>query len=121
MPANPPAERHSYSRNDVEAALCIWEELDRRTRSNDWQGDPNLPRWRKQYGVSALRDAAMDLVDYVEALYQALPPEEWDGLAYDQQIVPAILDWVSWQSPKPVPLLATGTATAASLMAGLRR
>jgi hypothetical protein len=116
----PPADSGAYSYDQVEAALCVWEELDRRTRI-DADEHPALTEWRDEHGTSALRRVAIGLADHVEAIYQALPAEEWDGLAYDWEIVPAVLDFVHWWAPEgPRPMLSTEAPTAALLAAMLR-
>lgn len=120
MTFNPPTDSSTYSNEQVEAALCIWEELDRRTR-NEPEEYTALTDWRDDHGTSALRCVAIELVDHVEAIYHSLPAEEWDGLAYDWEIVPAILDFVHWWAPGgPKPMLSTEPSTAALLAAKLR-
>jgi hypothetical protein len=121
MRFRPPNESSRYSIDQIEAALCIWEELNRRTLETESARYSDLAQWREDHGTYALRHAAIGLVNYVEAVYQALPPEEWDGLAYDWEIVPAVLNWVSWLGAEPVPLLATEPEVANALMLSLRR
>lgn len=115
MDFQPPHEGTTFNIGQIETALCIWEALDRRTLIEHTDQHPALHRWREDYGSYALRHAAIGLTDYVEAIYQAASPEDWDGLAFDWEIVPAILDWVSWRSPEPVPLLAVSRKAALGL------
>lgn len=74
MRFKPPTESSRYSIDQMEAALCIWGELDRRTLLAETDRYHDLARWREDNGTYALRHAAIGLVNYVEAVYQALPP-----------------------------------------------
>ena len=115
MPFSQPSAASNYSVLQAEAALCIWEELDRRTCLTNPNRCPELIRWREDHGSFALRHAALGLAGDVEALYDALPAEDWDGLAFDWEIVPAILDWVVWRDEGPFLILAPGQPTATLL------
>lgn len=121
MPLNQPSASSTYSVLQAEAALCIWEELDRRTCPMSPNRCAELIRWREDHGSYALRHAALGLAGDVETLYDALPTEEWDGLAFDWEIIPAILDWVVWSDDGPFLILAPGKPTAKFLCNGIRR
>lgn len=108
----------TFTRAEVESALCIWEELDRRSRAPS--DHPTFALWRFENGVSALRDAAISLVAYCEGIYHAIPAEEWDGIAYDCELVPELLDWVSMSHVPPEPLLAITPKTARSVVKYLK-
>ena len=121
MPFDQPSATSSYSMLQAETALCIWEELDWRTNLTNPKRCAELIRWREEYGSYALRHAALSLAGDIEALYDALPAEDWDGLAFDWEIVPAVLDWVIWTGDRPFLLLAPGLPTAMFLCKGIRR
>lgn len=121
MPFVQPSEISTYSMIQAETALCIWEELNCRTCLANPRRCPEVIRWREANGVYALRHAALGLAGALEALYDALPPDEWDGLAFDWVIVPAFLDWVVWTDEGPFILFAEGQPTAQLLARSLRR
>ena len=121
MPFDQPSATSSYSTLQAETALCIWEELDWRTNLTNPKRCAELIRWRENHGTYALRHAALGLAGDIEALYDALPAEDWDGLAFDWEIVPTVLDWVVWTGNRPFLLLAPGLPTAMFLCKGIRR
>lgn len=98
--------------------MCIWEELDERSRGP--RSQPRFERWRQNYGTSALRNQALALIAYCEAMYYALPVEEWDGIAYDWEIIPYLLDFVVVDRDELVPVLPT-TPEIASAVARILR
>src|SRR5690606_7463986 len=116
-----PSTTSSYSMLQAETALCIWEELDWRTNLTNPRRCEELIRWRQDYGSYALRHAALGLAGDIEALYDALPAEDWVGLAFDWEIVPTILDWVVCAGDRPFLLRAPGRPTATFLCKGMRR
>ena len=121
MPFEQPLETSTYSMVEAETALCIFEELDRRTATDNPDRCPAVSRWREDNGVYALRHAALGLAGAVDALYNAIPGDEWDGLAFDWHIVPAILNWVVWTDEGPFLILGEGKPTATLIMKTLRR
>lgn len=110
----------TYSSEEVEAALCIWEELDRRTRPPERLHNLALFHWRAEHGTADLRTVAVDLARYADGMYQLLSAAEWNGLAFDWEIVPAILDTVAWHPFGPAPMLPLTRMSAMHLLEGLQ-
>lgn len=110
----------TYSSHEVEAALCVWEELDRRTRPPERLHNLALFHWRAEHGTADLRTAAMDLARYADEMYQLLSTIEWEGLAFDWEIIPAILDTVVWHSLGPAPTLPLTRTSAMHVLEGLQ-
>jgi hypothetical protein len=112
-----PANR-SYTLDEVEAGMCIWEELDERSRGP--RSQPRFERWREKHGTAALRNQALALIEYCDAMFYALPAEEWDGVAYDWDIVPYLLDFVVADRDELIPVLPTTPEIAAAVAKILR-
>lgn len=106
----------TYSWDEVEAALCVWEELDRRTRPPEHLQNLGLLHWRWTHGTSEMRTAAIGLARYVDEMYQLLSTTEWEPLAFDWEIIPAILDTVVWSSSGPAPTLPANRKSAMQIL-----
>jgi hypothetical protein len=108
----PPAdEAPTYSHLQVEAALCIWEEIIERTAKRRDSEHAALIAYRKNCGTGALRHESITLAAYCLAVYDLLPEHARDGYPYDWEIIPAILDTIDW-SIGPQALLAPAVAAA---------
>ena len=97
MPFDQPSATSSYSTLQAETALCIWEELDWRTNQTNPKRSAELIRWREYHGTYALRHAALGLAGDIEALYDALPAEDWDGWRSTGKSSPPF--WTGWSGP----------------------
>lgn len=94
----------------VETALCIWEYVIEQTGRDDrGEYSESLYNWFTQHqGVYAGRQAAIDLAWLVERAYQVGhgQNEEYrlDGLAFDWEIVPYIIEtWAElYDSPADI-------------------
>ena len=90
-------EKPAYTHLELEAALCVWEDINLRTGAeNRHEG---MAEWRDIVGTVAARHASIDLARYVLQVYAAGNASDprgdaWDSWVYDWEIVPAILDTV---------------------------
>lgn len=80
----------SSARSIMETALCIWEDMLQSKNSY-----PPLERAFEANGASAMRQRAMDLAPWVDAVY-ALHPEFPDS--FDWEFVPQVLEAVDWDA-----------------------
>ncbi len=62
----------------------------------------------------------MGLARYVDEIYQLLPTTEWEPLAFDWEVVPAILDTVVWSASGPAPTLPVNRRSAVHLLESLK-
>lgn len=79
---------------ELEAALCVWEYLNEISLADTI--NPNLSRLRESIGTAQLRSHCLDIGRYCLKVYDLLPPEARDGHAYDWEIIPAIVDTISF-------------------------
>jgi hypothetical protein len=107
---------NTYTHLEVEAALCIWECLD--ARSTNQLEHPSLAAYRSSVGTAELRHLSIRLAAYCLAIYNRLPDTLTDGLAYDWEIIPALLDTIDWTR---IPELPTLEDALNSAKVGLRR
>ena len=114
------SEVRTFTLSGAEAALVIWEELDRRTWADSAGRFPEEYWWRARNGTYALRRAALSLACHVEGIFHSLPVECWGSYAYDWEIVPAILDWVRWEPEGPTPLIESDERGANTVLTYLR-
>ncbi|WP_414462471.1 hypothetical protein [Hyphomicrobium sp. DY-1] len=88
-------DTRTYSVLDVEAALIIWECFD------DWSRDetfhPEVAKYRADFGTVELRHLAIALAPHCLAVHRRLPASLLDGLAYDWDVIPAILENLDWR------------------------
>lgn len=72
--------------------LAIWEAMD---------GHSSLQNLREDVGSWELRDLAITLYPYVEAVWDALDD---DRLSYDWEVVPRLLTWIDWTTAQGSPI-----------------
>lgn len=97
-------EADLYSRVEVEAAQCVWEELlDRHKAYYDHvttsamfgeqpKPAPNLYEYWESFGSSQVRQDAIDIGVWVEQVWLALSENERDTIVFDWEFVPRLLD-----------------------------
>lgn len=85
-----------FSYLEVEAALCVWETI------NDWTlGDKPRADWealRKHTGSVELRHWSIELGQWALQVYDICTKHDrdfFDGIAYDWEVIPMILDFVN--------------------------
>jgi len=103
-------DRKIYSHLQVEAALCIWEDLLGRYDAPLAHPASFRAYWQV-HGTVAMRHLSIALADYCLAVYDAIPADDRHGHPYDWEIIPAILDTVDW-SVGPEILLPPAEAAA---------
>lgn len=83
----------TYTRDQVDAAMCVWEELLSR-RSSD--GDYPLNDYWDWYGSCQVRDDCIAIAVWVEAIWDGMGQRIWDNDIFDWEFVPRMLDQVKW-------------------------
>lgn len=87
-----------YTESNVEAALCVWEDLLART-SGDLSGDdPGLDAFLHANGTVVLRQHAVSLGVWVDQAYGLMNEDVRDAVPFDWEIVPALMDLVEWRA-----------------------
>lgn len=84
-----------YTHLQVEAALCVWEYLNDVTLLDLSREDPQWVELRESVGSVELRHASIEIGIWALKVYDACTerdPSFFDGLAYDWEIIPAIVD-----------------------------
>lgn len=109
----------NYTHLQMEAALCIWESLD--ARSQDEGEYPAVAAFRQTHGTAEFRHMAVLLVPYCLNIYHAMPKRLVEGLAYDWDVIPAILDSVDWRNMPTLPEIAHGADFTRKALAELQR
>lgn len=80
---------------ELEAALCVWEYLNEQTVADRLPyANPQLVQLRHDIGTAELRSASLAIGRYCLAVYDLIPADIRDGLAYDWEIIPAIVDTI---------------------------
>lgn len=85
----------SYTHLEVEAALCVWEYLNDVTLLDPSRQDPQWVALRESVGSVELRHASIEIGIWALKVYDLCTerdPSFFDGLAYDWEVVPAIVD-----------------------------
>lgn len=85
----------SYSHLEVEAALCVWEYLNDVTLLDQSRQDPQWVELREDVGSVALRHASIEIGKWALKVYDVCTrhdPSFFDGLAYDWEVIPAMVD-----------------------------
>lgn len=114
----PRAPAPTYSALQAEAALCIWEAmLDARLESSS----PAITAAFEAGGTVTMRHHALALSTFALAVHDALPDDVREApLAYDYEIIPAILNAVQWTGAGYVlPPVADAAQTVAAALAPL--
>ena len=105
-PVNPPdTGAKAYSALEMEAALCVWEEITERLghcRTGYIGPHPDDPQalaidafW-SGVGAAHMRSLAVPRGAWCLRVYEAMTPDEVDGFAYDWDLIPACLRHVVW-------------------------
>ena len=105
----------TFTRDEVEAALCIWEELNDRTRTDRASMYPDLVAYREGVGSCSLRMDCVDLAPWSENVYEEIGEGVRDSFSYDWEIIPEILNAVTFCNgiEKPDPVEAARIVTEA--------
>jgi len=85
-----------YSPLEMEAALCVWEDLLERCNPLSPRYDGNVNNVWAQLGAVEFRHASIDLGRYCLKVYDLIPEDTRDGHSYDWDIIPAILSTIDW-------------------------
>lgn len=92
----------AYTHLELEAAICVWEEINERTLHSKKGTHPELQKCREDWGSATLRHASIAIGRFCLKVYALLPEDVKDGRAYDWEIIPGIMDHVDFsQSGEP--------------------
>lgn len=113
----------SFSRLEVEAALCVWECID------DWtlrmtEGRDDWKALREGVGSAELRYQSVALGKWCLAVFDVCTAHNrdfFDGLAYDWEVIPMILDCARDHDGLPVIYEHAYPAVAETMQAVIRR
>ena len=106
----------TYTEDQVDAALCVWEELLSRISDFKPESYTGLEAFKDQNGTCTLRQQAVGLGVWVEQAWLLIDEDVRDCYAFDWELVPALLDLVEWGSGSlshPLPADAAATVNAA--------
>ncbi|WP_409562656.1 hypothetical protein [Hyphomicrobium sp. MC8b] len=109
------ASRASFTLDETVTALCIWEYVDHASVTEPRH--PLLTSLRQNIGTCALREQCALIAPYCERVFALLPPHTADDHPYDWEIVPLIVDQLSWDDA-PLPPEAATAASVAAILAG---
>ncbi|WP_062227624.1 hypothetical protein [Aureimonas frigidaquae] len=85
--------RKEYSHLEMEAALCVWEELNQLTDRKQ----PEVCRVRENIGSVELRHASIEIGKRALEIYDQLDQDLLDGIAYDWEFIPDVVDMIDWE------------------------
>lgn len=99
-----------FSRDRVEIALEIYEELLRRVSPlpmrpyNVHPGENTVLEWMTIHGggVQGLRSWAINSTEYFASIIERAGPQRRDLLIWDYEVIPAIIDRVDFRNETPV-------------------
>lgn len=109
------SDQPAFSTLEMEAALCVWEDINDRTLLSNAEDHPAINRTREEWGSFAMRHACIPLGQWVLKVYDAAGGSDmFDGFAYDWEVVPFLLDQIDWEGFIPAqPVLPDVDETAA--------
>lgn len=93
----------TYTTGDVEAALCVWEWVLDRTLITTEDSHPALNEYRETYGTAQLRSDCVDIGVWVDKVYNLLDEDTKDRHCFDWDVVPEIMEHVTFGAPLPEP------------------
>jgi len=88
-----------YTHLEMEAALCVWEEINERTLLSKAGRYPELNKLREDWGSPTLRHASIHFGRFCLQVYDLLTEQQRDNLVYDWEFIPAVLDHIDWTQP----------------------
>ncbi len=111
-----------YTHLELEAALCVWEDMcDRIHDPHAIQHYNGLYNAYVQSGTFSMRHASIPIGQWCLKVHDLIDRDLLYGLSYDWEVIPAMLDQVSWspggypEMPDPAvaaPLVAAALAKA---------
>jgi len=112
-----------YSNLELEAALAVWEFIVERVGfgngaqpgTSSW--DVDLVEYKEGVGTVELRTQVAPIAAWCLRVYEAMTPDETGGVAYDWEVIPAIVRHVRFGNHKPClpDILLTAQAVAEEL------
>lgn len=97
---------NGFSRDRVEIALEVYEELLRRVnpQPHPTELDNTVLEWSRTHGggVQGLRSWAINSVDYFASVLERIGPQRRDVLVWDYEVIPAIIDRIDFHNQTPV-------------------
>lgn len=85
-----------FSSLELEAALCVWEEINERTVQDVTKRHAGLVAWREAYGSAQCRNDCQVIGKFCLDVYDAGGADihgvsVWDAWSYDWEVIPTIL------------------------------
>lgn len=121
----------AYSALEMEAALCVWEDITERLgqcRSGHVGPNPDdaqavaMDAFRSGVGSAHMRSLAIPLGAWCLRVYEAMTPDEVEGSAYDWEVIPECLRHVVWDgAERRNPTLPDPVTTARKVAQALNR
>lgn len=96
--------RGSFTYHEVEAALCVWEWINTVTdpRHKPSAHEAGVAAWRENVGTVEARHASYTLARRCLRIFEAGKAingeEAWGGWAFDWEVIPAIMRYVSFDN-----------------------
>lgn len=92
-----------FTFDEVDAALCAWEDFDANTTERtvaqeDYRKHTRVAmgNWREHNGTCAAREACVRLGVWIDAVWRAAGGGEVLGIVFDWEFVPYLMDMVDW-------------------------
>jgi hypothetical protein len=104
--AGPKLIEKEYTHLEMEAALCVWEHLIEITLGDHING-PGQPAWtelREGIGSVEMRHQSMVLGKWCLKIYDLCTAHDqdfFDGISYDWEVIPMMLDYAEDQEGRP--------------------
>lgn len=89
---------YSFSYDEMEAALCVWEHLLECCDAHSAHYDSAINDIYGKLGAAEFRTTAIGLGRYCQTVYDLIPEEVREGWAYDWDVIPAILCTIDWKN-----------------------
>lgn len=106
----------TYSTLEMEAALCVWEDINERTLLDKTSTHAGMVAARENWGSCEMRHASMAIGRWCLSVYDAAGGSDtFDGWAYDWEVIPAMLDLIDWAGFSPMSPLPDVAASAEAM------
>lgn len=100
-----------WSHLAMEAALCVWEDLNER-RHHFAQNNQALVKFWEEYGTVHVRATSPAIGSWIVEAFDFIERDSLDGSPYDWEIVPAFVGLVDWSRGGHKPVLMAPKAAA---------
>lgn len=101
-----------WSHLAMEAALCVWEDMNERRVRPPEQNQSMIRLW-EEFGTVHMRSLSPAIASWIVEAYEFIEPDSLDMSPYDWEIVPTFVGLVDWTGPNGKPRLMAPKAAAA--------